>query len=110
MIYSDKKITASSIKVRFYSTDPDSGHGDLGLSAYRNIRIPGFIETRECAHDNTVYYTYHFTKEMAETLCKIFGNQSYFISHNYEMATPAKRNAEIAEAERMLDATKYYYI
>ena len=102
MVFSDKKIKAESINIRFYKySDPNMGWGDDGTIMYASFPKEAFKETEEKRFDNTSFYTYAFTDEEYKKLQKVFGRY-WHMDLGYELMDNNKRLKEIEEAKKII--------
>ena len=114
MIFTDKKLNKGDVSVRFYRySDPNMGRGDAGTVMYAKIPRKAFVETEKkrdgkAQEEFGSYYTYSFTTEWYDKLKKTFGSDYWHMGTSYELAVPAKRNAEIKEHEEALARISHY--
>ena len=102
MIFSNTKIKAKSILVRFYFySDSERGYGDAGTAAYFRIKFDNFHEVENTCSNNTKYYTYRLNDVANEQIQKILGKHwGYGIGYN--KGSQVERKKETARLRKNL--------
>lgn len=106
MIFSDNKIKAKSILVRFYNySDSERGYGDAGTVAYFKIKTSDLIEVEKKKFDGGKYYNYHLTEEADQKIKKVLGDfWGYGIG--YGKGNDADRKKEADRLRKTLKVTE----
>ena len=96
MIFSDTKIKAKSILVRFYNySDSERGYGDSGTAGYFRIKTSNLIEVENTFSTGSKYYTYRLNDEADQQIQKVLGKHwGYGIG--YDKGKETDRRKEIA--------------
>jgi len=103
-IFTDNKLTAERIEVRFYNySDPNMGWGDTGTHMYAEFPLSAFEVEEDERFDKSKYYVYSFTEEWYEKLKGTLGN-CWWMGHGYEMATEEKKEKERLEKAALIAA------
>jgi hypothetical protein len=102
MIFSNTKIKAKSILVRFYNySDSERGYGDAGTAGYFRIKLSSFIEVENARDSGSKYYTYRLTDEAYEKIQKVLG-KSWGYGIGYDKGSQTKRRQEITSLRKTL--------
>lgn len=102
MIFSNTKIKAKSILVRFYFySDTDRGYGDSGTAAYFRIKLDGLHEVENTSFNGDKYYTYRLTDEAYEKIQKVLG-KSWGYGIGYDKGSQTERKKETDSLRKIL--------
>jgi hypothetical protein len=106
MIFSNTKIKAKSILVRFYFyTDSERGYGDAGTAKYFKMKLEDFTMVENSNYSRGKYYTYRLTDAADEKIQNVLGKHwGYGIG--YEMRTGKYRQEEIIKLRAKLEAAE----
>ena len=102
MIFSDTKIKAKSILVRFYNySDTERGYGDAGTAGYFRIKTSNLIEVENTRTSGGKFYTYRLNEVADQQIQKVLGKHwGYGIS--YDKGKETDRRKEIALLRKTL--------
>jgi hypothetical protein len=106
MIFSNTKLKAKSILVRFYFySDTERGYGDAGTAAYFKIKLEDFSMVENSNYSRGKYYTYRLTDAADQKIQKVLG-KSWGYGIGYEMRTGKERQLEIIKLRAKLEAAE----
>jgi hypothetical protein len=106
MIFSNTKIKAKTILVRFYFySDTERGYGDAGTAAYFKIKLEDFSMVENSNYSRGKYYTYSLNDAANEKIQNVLG-KSWGYGIGYEMRTGKYRQEEIIKLRAKLEAVE----